>query len=136
MSGKNHALISRFFAELTLGTLSDELLADDMTVWSSSSGSLGAAKAKYRFAVTLLQSLFPAGLAYQVLSLTAEEDRVAAEVLARGTLTNGERYENSYVFMFRVRGAQIASIAEHFNVLEVQAKIMPLMAAALAQRPA
>jgi ketosteroid isomerase-like protein len=62
------------------------------------------------------------------------EDRVAAEVLASGTLTNGERYENNYVFMFRIRGTQIASIAEHFNVLTVQEKLMPLMAAAMTQR--
>jgi ketosteroid isomerase-like protein len=132
MNTSHHALIRRFFAELSTGALSDDLLADDMSVWSSSSGASGSAKAKYQFAVKLLQSLFPEKLEYQVLSLTAEEDRVAAEVLARGTLKNGERYENDYLFMFRVRGGQIASIAEHFNVITVQEKIMPLMAAALA----
>jgi ketosteroid isomerase-like protein len=134
MTSPHHALIRRFFAELSSGKLSSELLADEMTVWSSSSGALGQAKAKYQFAVKLLQGLFPEGLAYQVLSLTAEDDRGAAEVLASGTLTNGERYENNYVFVFRIRGSQIVSIAEHFNVLTVQEKIMPLMAAAMAQR--
>jgi ketosteroid isomerase-like protein len=136
MSNSHHALVRRFFAELGTGNLSDELLADDMTVWSSSSGSTGPAKAKYQFAVRLLQSLFPEKLAYQVVSLTAEEDRVAAEVQARGTLCNGERYENSYVFIFRIRDARIAAIAEHFNVLTVQEKIAPLMADAMAKRPA
>jgi uncharacterized protein len=136
MSNSHHALIRRFFAELCTGNLSDDLLADDLTVWSSSSGSTGPAKAQYQFAVQLLQSLFPDKLLYQVVSLTAEEDRVAAEVQARGTLLNGERYENSYVFMFRIRAARIASIAEHFNVLTVQKKIAPLMAAAMAKPPA
>jgi ketosteroid isomerase-like protein len=133
MSTFNHALIRRFFADLSSGTLSDELLADDLTVWSSSSGSTGPGKAKYQFAIKLLQSLFPAGLAYEVVSLTAEADRVAAEVHAHGSLANGERYENSYVFLFRIRAGQIASIAEHFNVLTVQEKLMPLLSEALSK---
>lgn len=131
MSAATHALIRRFFADLCTGTLADDLFTDDMTVWSSSSGSLGPAKAKYQSAVKLLQSLFPAGLAYHIVSITAEEDRAAAEVQAHGILSNGARYENSYVFMFRIRGTRIASLAEHFNVQTVQETIAPLMAAAM-----
>jgi ketosteroid isomerase-like protein len=135
MNSSNHALIRRFFAEMCAGDLSDSLLADDLTVWSSSSGSIGPAKAKYQFAVKLLQSLFPDKLSYEVKAMTAEEDRVVAEVQACGTLVDGQLYENTYVFIFRIRGAQIASIAEHFNVLTVQEKIVPLMSAAMAKRP-
>ena len=77
--------------------------------------------------ITYLQSLFPAGLTYTVESLTAEEDRVAAEVQSRGTLLNGDLFHNVYVFMFRIRGGRIAAVAEHFNPQVVRDKIMPLL---------
>jgi uncharacterized protein len=134
MDGPNHRLTRRFFAELCKGELSDDLFTEDMSVWSTSSGSSGPSKAKYRAVVRLLQSLFPEGLAYRVDSITAEEDRVVAEVKALGTLRDGTRYENNYIFMFRIRDGRIASIAEHFNVLTVQQTIGPLMAAAMAKQ--
>jgi ketosteroid isomerase-like protein len=133
MSEHNKELIRRFFAALSSGDLLDDLLTDDVTVWTTTSGFIVPAKARYQGGVKLLQSLFPGGLAYRVVSLTAEDDRVAAEVQARGTLTSGDVYENSYVYIFRIREMRIASLAEHFNPLIVQEKINPLMIAAMAR---
>jgi ketosteroid isomerase-like protein len=133
MSGSHHQLVRKFFAALSTGNLPDDLLADDMTVWTTTSGFAGAAKAKYQGAVKLLQSLFPDGLAYRIDSITAEDDRVAAEVQAHGTLSNGELYENNYVFIFRIREMRIASLAEHFNALIVRDKINPLIVAAMSK---
>jgi hypothetical protein len=80
--------------------------------------------------VKILQSLFQAGLNYSVDSLTAEEDRVAAEVQASGQLKSGEDYRNTYVFVFRIRNGRIASVAEHSNSIVVREKIIPLLQAA------
>jgi hypothetical protein len=81
--------------------------------------------------VKILQSLFEGGgLRYGVDSLTAEDDRVAAEVRAHGKLKNGEDYRNTYVFIFRIRSGRIASVAEHCNSIVVREKIMPLLQAA------
>jgi uncharacterized protein len=128
MKRSNHQLVRDFFAALSTGDLPDDLFTDDAIVWTITSGA--ATKAKYQGAVRMLQSLFPAGLTYQVDSLTAEDDRVAAEVRAQGTLVNHEEYHNHYVFIFRIRDERIARIAEYFNALVVREKLAPLLQAA------
>jgi len=133
MTRPNHQLVRDFFTALSSGTLADELLTHDMTVWTTSSGN--SAKQKYLAGVAVLQSLFPAGLTYTIDSLTAEEDRVAAEVQSRGTLVNGDTFQIIYVFMFRIRDGRIASVAEHFNPQTVREKIMPLLQRATANAP-
>lgn len=66
---------------------------------------------------------------FTIKSLTAEDDRVAAEVESQATLINGEEYRNTYVFIFRVRDGRIASVAEHFNAITVHEKFLPAMQA-------
>ena len=46
---------------------------------------------------------------------------------------NGEEYRQTYVFVFRIRDGKIASIAEHYNALVSQQKLVPLMDAARAK---
>jgi uncharacterized protein len=128
MSGPHHELAREFFAHLSRGDLPDELFTDDVAVWTNSSGA--STKARYQGGVKLLQTLFPEGLAYSVDSLTAEDDRVAAEVRGRGKLESGEEYLNTYVFVFRIRDGRIAAIAEHSNSVVVREKIVPLLQAA------
>jgi uncharacterized protein len=134
MTQLHHQLVREFFTALSSGSLSSRFFTDDMTAWTTTSGA--SAKEKYLSGVGLLQSLFPAGLTYTLDTLTAEEDRVAAEVQSRGILVNGESFHNVYVFMFRIRDGRIASLAEHFNPQIVREKIMPLLQAALSQPPA
>jgi len=129
MNQANHQLVRDFFAALSRGDLRDELFTEDVRFWTNTSGA--SEKAKYQAGVKLLQSLFPQGLHYGVDSLTAEEDRVAAEVHGRGKLESGEEYANTYVFTFRVRGGRIASVAEHCNSILVREKILPLLKAVM-----
>jgi ketosteroid isomerase-like protein len=125
MTRSNHQLVREFFAALSTGSLPSQLFTDDMSAWTTTSGK--SPKEKYLAGVRILQSLFPAGLTYTIDTLTAEEDRVAAEVQSRGTLVNGEPFHNVYVFMFRIREGRIASVAEHFNPQIVREKIVPLL---------
>lgn len=131
MTSPNHQLVRDFFAALSSGNLPDELLTPDMTAWTTTSGT--SDKARYQGSVKLLGSVFNDGLTYTVQSLTAEEDRVAAEVQSHGTLVNGEVFQNTYVFVFRIRDGRIASAAEHFNPDIVREKIVPLIQAAMAK---
>lgn len=128
----HHDLIRRYFAALASGDLSDDLFTDDMTAWTTSSGA-SAPKARYQGGVKLLQSLFPEGLAYEIDSITVEDDRAAVEARSHGVLSNGEVFDNAYVFVFRIRSGRIASVAEHFNPIPVREKIGPLMQAALSR---
>ena len=130
MSQTNHQLARPFFEALSNGEIPGALLTPDMTAWTTSSGAWSD-KARFQYGIKLLASIFNGGLAYTIDSLTAEADRVAAEVQSRGTLLNGEDYHGRYVFMLRVRDGRIASVAEHNDPVPVREKLGPLLKAAL-----
>jgi ketosteroid isomerase-like protein len=131
MTGSNHALARKFFAALSSGQVPDDLLTTDMTAWTTTSGT--SPRARYQAGIKLLASIFSGGISYSVDSLTAEDDRVAAEVQGRGTLINGEAFHNTYVFVLRVRDGRIASVAEHFNPDPVRKQLGPLLQAAMSK---
>jgi uncharacterized protein len=133
MPESNYELVRRFFAALSGNSVTDELFTEDMSAWTTSSGR--SAKPRYLGGIAMLRSLFPAGLTYAIDSLTAEDDRVAAEAQSCGTLASGTVFRNSYLFLFCIRGGRIASIAEHFNPDPVRELIMPLLQAKLAASP-
>ena len=131
MTHVNHELARKFFAALSSGNIPDDLLTADMTVWTTTSGT--STKVRYQAGIRILASIFSGGISYTVDSLTAEHDRVAAEVQGRGTLINGETYHNVYVYILRIRDGRIASVAEHFNPDPIRERIGPLMQAAMSK---
>ena len=135
MTQDAHAIARSFFAALSAADLPDTLLTPDMTAWTTSSG-VASDKASYQRGVAMLGTLFDGGPTFTVDSLTAQEDRVAAEVRSHGTLVNGESFANRYVFILRLRDGRIASVAEHFDPTPVQEKIRPLIQAAMARKGA
>jgi ketosteroid isomerase-like protein len=106
-----------------------------MTAWTTTSGA-PSDRARYQGGVKLMASVFNGGCTYTVDSLTADDDRVAAEVHAGGTLSNGEGFANTYVFILRIRDGAIASVAEHFNPKPVVEKLMPLLQEVMAKMAA
>lgn len=126
-----------YCAAVTRGELPDELLTPDMTAWISAGTVME--KAGYQYAIKLLAEMLVEPLIFTIQSLTADEDRVVVEATSKGTLVNGEQYEQTYVFVIRVRDGRIASVAEYYNALVAKEKLMPLMAGAaerLAERSA
>lgn len=61
----------------------------------------------------------PGGMKLTVHSLTAEDDRVSAEVEAEGTWVNGRDYRNRYHFMIRLRDGLIISVHEYMDTLHL-----------------
>ncbi|MET0240364.1 MAG: nuclear transport factor 2 family protein [Sphingobium sp.] len=133
MTTENHRIARDFFAALSAGDLPDALLTDDLTAFTTTSGD-GIPKARYQGGIRMFVSLFKNGLHYIVDSLTAEDDRVIAEVHAEGTLVNEENFSNRYVFALRIRDGRIASIAEHFNPDPVRKQILPLLQVVMAKQ--
>lgn len=125
MNEANKDLARAYFSAVTAGELPDSLLTADMTAWTTTQGTLD--KATYRGLIKLLAKMCARPLAFTIQSLTAEDDRVVAEATSQGVLVNGEPYGNTYIFVFRVRDGRIAAIAEHFNALVTQEKLIPLM---------
>jgi ketosteroid isomerase-like protein len=132
MTQTNHRVAREFFAALSRGDIPDALLTPDMTAWTTSSGKWSD-KARFQFGIKTLASVFKNGLSYTVDSLTAEGDRVAAEVQSTGTLINGDEYHGRYVFVLRIRDGRIASVAEHNDPGLVREKLAPLIQRAMAK---
>jgi ketosteroid isomerase-like protein len=118
-------LVHAYFAAVTAGELPDDLLTEDMTAWTTTQGTMS--KRAYQEVIRLLARISQVPLAFTVDAITAEADRAVAEARSQGVLINGETYANTYVFVFRIRDGRIASIAEHFNALIVQEKMIPLL---------
>lgn len=118
-------LVHAFFDAVSAGALPDELLTDDMTGWITTGGTMD--KASYQGLIVLLKRMLKEPLAFTIDSITAEEDRAVAEVRSTGTLINGEAYAQTYIYVFRFRDGRIASVAEHYNALISEQKLLPLM---------
>lgn len=130
MTAYNHQLVRDFFLAIARGEVPDNLITDDMIFWSINAGTTD--KARFRGAMKALSSIFSGTLAYDVESLTAEEDRVVAEIKSHGTLA-GEPLNNTHMFLFRIRDGRIASVAEYMNQFIVRDKIVPHLQAAMSK---
>jgi len=65
------------------------------------------------------------GIQPEILNLTAEEDRVAAEVRIRGRSAHTlALYDNLYAFFFWIRGDRIVEIHEHLDTAYVGATLL------------
>ena len=126
MSHPHYAVAEAYLAAVTAGDLPDSLLTDDMTAWLTTQGPIS--KAAYQGAIRLFARMAQSPIRFTVDALTAEDDRVVIEAHSQATLINGEEYGNTYVFSLRVRDGRIAWIAEHFNALIAQEKLLPLAA--------
>ncbi len=130
MKAESYRLARAYFEAVTAGKLPDELLTPDMTGWITTGGTLD--KAGYQHLVRLLSAMCATPIRFTIKSLTADEDRVIAEAESEANLISGEEYRNTYVFVLRIRDGRIASVAEHYNALIVNEKLMPLMERAAA----
>ncbi|HEY8384586.1 MAG TPA: nuclear transport factor 2 family protein [Porticoccaceae bacterium] len=126
----HHQLARDFLDAIAAGELPEHLVTDDMSAWTLTSGDTD--KARFRGGVKVLASIFGGTLHYTVKAMTAEEDRVVAEVHSDGTLIDGEAFHNVHVFTFRIRDGRIAWVGEYMNPVVVQERIVPLMMAAMA----
>jgi uncharacterized protein len=126
MSHPNYAVAEAYLAAVTAGDLPDTLLTDDMTAWLTTQGPIS--KAAYQGAIRLFARMAQSPIRFTVDAMTAQDDRVVIEAHSQATLINGEAYGNTYVFSIRVRDGRIAWIAEHFNALIAQEKLIPLAA--------
>jgi len=130
MTATHHQIVREFLAALSRGELDDDMLTPDFSGWTVLSGPVD--RATYQAAFRVFAKIFKEGPFPTIHSLTAEEDRVVAEFRSRGILSNGDDYQNDYLFLFRVRDGRIAYVGEYFNPDVVRQKIAPAMAVAMA----
>lgn len=121
-----HNIARDFLSALPSGQLPDAILAPELTVWTVSSGA-SVDRARFEGAVALLAKISDSSIVYRITSLTAEDDRVIAEVESSGVLINGVAIDNHHVFIFTVKAGRITSMREYMNPVVVREKIVPLM---------
>ncbi len=110
----NKATVRRFFELASTKGLQEALMlvADDAEWWMP-----GGDRTKRQIAsiVALVEAELDTPVAFRVEALTAEENRVAAEVKGDAVRRNGKVYANTYHFLFRVVDGVIVSVHEHFD---------------------
>ncbi len=77
-----------------------------------------------------LGQIAPKGIDFRILTLTAEEDRVSAEVEGYSTLVNGAAYNNQYHFLFFIRDGKVYLLKEYIDTKLADATLAPLFQAA------
>ena len=91
--------------------------AEDFQIWAS--GSLPFSgfgdKASAVAGMPAVLELFPDGLRFSIVEMTAEGDRVAIEATSEGTTATGRRYQQEYHFLMRVRNGQIVEWKEYMD---------------------
>ncbi len=127
MTSSNHQLVRDFFKAIAQGDVPENRVTADLTFWSVNAGDTD--KARFQLGIKLLATIFNKTMVYHIESLTAEDDRVVAEVRSTGTLADGEPFSNTHMFLFRVRDGRIAYVAEYMNQFVVREKIAPRLQA-------
>ena len=69
------------------------------------------------------------GIAFTIVALTEDEDRVVCEVQGASELVTGQPYNNDYAFVFTLRDGKICGIREYFDTKLAEETMGPLLAA-------
>jgi ketosteroid isomerase-like protein len=96
-----------------------DLLATDVTYTLIGDTAVSGT---FRGRETVVKKLFgPLGaalagpLVLDIRMLTAEDDRVAVQAVGRARLKSGAPYDNTYCFVFRFAGTQVAEVTEYLD---------------------
>jgi len=122
----NKAVVRRYFKaieEADYDTI-EKLLADEVRFWLPPSVPDGV---EFQGRPDIMRNIRESiaglydvrvGLHPEIQHLTAEDDRVAAELVIRGrSKASHEDYENHYHFLFVIRDGKIAEFHEHLDTL-------------------
>jgi ketosteroid isomerase-like protein len=116
---ENKRVVARFFELLNAGAHDEavSLFTNDF-IWSIPESIPGGGEksgAELRELLTGIMSLFDRQPQYTVVSMTAESDRVSAELVGVGHLKNGNHYRNSYHMLFFLSGPSIRRVNEYVD---------------------
>jgi ketosteroid isomerase-like protein len=94
-----------------------ETYAEDFEIWVAGSLPFSGTgdKASAVAGMPAVLSLFPSGLRFSIVAMTAEGDRVAIEATSVGTTALGRDYKQQYHFLMRVRDGKIVEWKEYMD---------------------
>lgn len=114
---ENKALVLEFYRRMNARRYADmwELFTVDAK-WGggrASTDDFGSIDGMKAIMVDPMPVFVDGGIGFTVHTLTAEEDRVAAEVESHAPLVNGRVYNNHYHMLFEIRDGKIAVVKEY-----------------------
>ena len=94
--------------------LDEGLIAGDFHWWAIGRGTVDTATFKTTFAARIAQrrALMPQLPDMQIISTTAEDDRVAVECYGNCVLADGRSYNNNYFFLVYIRDGRVRMLRE------------------------
>lgn len=123
----NKNVVLSFFENFSAGKIDAALalMADTATWWVAGKPDkfvLAGTKTKTQFAeiVKGIGTAMPKGLRLTPKGLTAEGDRVAAEVESNGETATGKIYNNLYHILFEVRDGKIQAVREYLDTMHAK----------------
>ena len=115
----NKEIAREFMGVLTKadGEALERLYAPDFELWTAGSLPFSGRKTRAEAIANapLVLGMFPTGLEFEVVAMTAEGERVAIEAISRGQHASGKPYANHYHFLMRIRDAQIIEFKEYMD---------------------
>ena len=126
IADQNKQITKKFFEALSTG--SDKYLdfyTDDSIIWTAGNNAIGGTRTKEEvvsFAQNILSS-FPNGIKFNITGITAEDERVAVEINGEAIHASGEKYNNQYHFLLRIKDGKILELKEYMDT-QLAAKIL------------
>tara|TARA_B100001027_G_scaffold46826_1_gene30678 strand:+ start:467 stop:865 length:399 start_codon:yes stop_codon:yes gene_type:complete len=123
---ENKKIVESFFESLSSGTNSYlDYYTNDSEIWTAGQNAIGGRRTKAEiesFADGIL-SAFPKGIRFEITSMIAEDDRVAAEVKGDAIHASGQIYQNEYHFLIRLKNNKIIELKEYMDT-QLAAKVL------------
>jgi ketosteroid isomerase-like protein len=131
MNEANKETAVRFIRAIGHGDIETikSVVTPDMTIVTK--GSCAISGTHDYAAIMMFATIFPQittnGLDFHILTLTAEDDRVACEAEGYATLTSGDSYNNQYHFLLFFRDGKICQMREYMDTKLVDAALVPCL---------
>ena len=109
----NKNIVLEYFRNQDAGELDAmfSVVANDVKIWHPIEGDIG--KEAFRRIFEALQPNLNGNTHNEIISLTAEADRVAAQVVGRVTLKDDRHYVNRYCWLFVIRNGLIVEMFDY-----------------------
>lgn len=131
MSEQNKKLVLDFIEAMGEGDAgaAAACITDDTFTLAKGFGKFAGVRTHDTILATIaaFRELMPEGMEPNIVSVTAEGDRVVVEFEGRGKLLNGESYCNEYCMVFTVKEGKIKQVNEYFCTILADEKLWPLV---------
>lgn len=131
MSETNKKVVLKFIEAMGKGDpeMAAPCITEDAFTLAKGFGKFAGVRTHDTILATIgaFKKLMPSGMEPDIVSVTAEGDRVVVEFEGNGTLCNGESYSNEYCMVFTLRDGRIYTVNEYFCTILADKQLWPLI---------